>query len=47
VEVVLHGAEPEELRDEATVGAPSGPHDGASLELVDQIGERCSVDARD
>jgi hypothetical protein len=45
--VVLHRAEPEELRGQTAVGNTCGLHPGRELEPVDQLGEWCSVDVGD
>lgn len=47
VEVVLHGTEPKEIRDETSVRIASGLHSGLGFEPVDELGEWRSVDARD
>ncbi|MET9830052.1 hypothetical protein ABZ078_12175 [Streptomyces sp. NPDC006385] len=47
MEMVFHRAESEELRDKTSVGVSGWLHSSVHLELVDQVGKECSVDARD
>ncbi len=47
MEMVFDGAEAEELRNDTSVGVSGRLHSSIHLELVDQLGKGCSVDARD